>query len=64
VDVKGAQILRERLIANALEKSPSGASLICCHCGTIYDNHPLVGEVPPVGDGCEYCDPDSLETTE
>lgn len=37
--------------------SPSGASETCSECGTIYDQHELVGYVPPVGDGCDFCFP-------
>ena len=40
--------------------SPSGASETCSECGTIYDRHYVDVEdyVPPVGDGCEHCDPE------
>ena len=40
--------------------SPSGASETCSECGTIYDGHyvDVSDYVPPVGDGCEHCDPE------
>ena len=40
--------------------SPSGASATCNHCGTVYDRHAVdILEVcPPLGDGCEHCDPE------
>lgn len=41
--------------ASVYDKSPSGATLTCRYCGSMYDNHPEVGDVPPVGDGCDMC---------
>lgn len=40
--------------------SPSGASKTCRQCGTHYDLHGVDMEdsIPPVGDGCDECDPD------
>lgn len=41
------------------ERSPSGATLTCRFCGTQYDNFAVDESdyVPPVGDGCDKCDP-------
>ena len=35
----------------------------CIHCGTIYDESAvdMSDYVPPVGNGCEICDPDTVE---
>jgi hypothetical protein len=41
--------------------SPSGATETCRFCGTQYDTHHNVGEVPPVGDGCAMCAPEVTE---
>jgi hypothetical protein len=41
------------------ELSPSGATLTCLRCDTMYDAHAVdpSDECPPVGDGCELCAP-------
>jgi len=40
-------------------QSESGATLTCRHCGTQYDNWgiDIEDQIPPVGDGCDYCTP-------
>jgi len=35
-------------------------TLRCKYCGTIYDTSgvDIEDQIPPIGDGCEYCDPE------
>jgi hypothetical protein len=44
---------------DVFDVSPSGASMTCRYCGTIYDRHwvDLSDAVPPLGDGCDQCSP-------
>lgn len=43
--------------------SDSRATITCSECGTIYDNYAvdLSDYVPPLGDGCDFCNPDEVE---
>lgn len=45
--------------AALFERSPSGHSMTCRACGTIYDTSSSydLNAIPPVGDGCDACQP-------